>query len=155
SIGGGAPGAGGPPRRVTPPNDEPRLPREPNLCARAADCSSMDGWPAGARLPTGKVASTVTVALVMPASRSFTRVPRLPSPAAGGNRRLRAAQARLELLLPIWDGRVIQGEVSSRPQSGIRNTERRPAHTQGISSAATRPRSSTDLTTSTRVQCRA
>ena len=43
----------------------------------------MDGWPAGARLPTGKVASTVTVALVMPAWRAITRVPRLPSPAAG------------------------------------------------------------------------
>src|SRR5216684_2579676 len=73
--------------------------------------------------------------------------------AAAGDGLLGAAQARLELLLPVWDVRVAQGDFGSGRGPGFL-TWSGPFRTQGMSSAATRPRSSTDLTTSTRVQWR-
>ena len=65
------------------------------------------------------------------------------------DRLLGAAQRRLELFLPVV-GIPIRHE-SPR----IRSTSPPPPHRYGISSAATRPRSSTERTLSTRSQCRA
>src|SRR5207237_4860255 len=64
--------------------------------------------------------------------------------AAAGDGFLRAAQARLELLLPVWDGRVAQGDFGSGRGPGFL-TRSGPLRTQGISAAARRPGSSTEV----------